>query len=282
VSTTLDVKLSREELLELFLHNRSVPDADQYARMLDIEHRWIVPWADEVERESPVFEGRGDLVAALKSRLAEEEANPTESDRFLAEQASREQFGVVVADFAIDGLTEAQSFFPVLQRLPHRAQMAVLRVLIDEFGCGNVEQSHSQLYRNLLTELGLSINLEDYYENVSAETLSFVNLFYWMAARAPEPEYFLGALAYLEASILYAFRPFAAGAERLGLAHGRYYTEHLHIDNYHMKEMQIAIRELDAVRPIGCQKVWTGVELASMTIGGAIDAAVAKARAVGP
>lgn len=271
---------SRAELRELFCHNRSVPDADGYARMLEIERAWIVPRVEELERTAPRLDSRADFLAALRELLAQEEAEPPASAHFLAEEASRAQFAVVVGEFAVDGLTEAQSFFPILQRLPHRSQMAVLRVLIDEFGCGNVEQAHSQLYRDLLTELGMSVDLADYIDQVDAEALAFVNLFYWLAARAPEPDYFLGALAYLEASILYAFRCFADACSRLGIEHGRYYTEHLHIDNFHMKEMQVAIRELDAVRPVDFRKVWVGVRLCSQSIGEAVDAAVAKAQAV--
>lgn len=262
----------------LFLFNRGIPDARSYSRMLDIEQAWIVPRAAGFARRTPAFSGRTDLVRALDRLLREEENNPPESTSFLAELATREQFAVVVGQFAVDGLTEAQSFFPIIQRLPYKSAMAVFRVLVGEFGCGNVAQAHSQLYRNLLAELGLPPDLHDHLDGTCDEVFAFVNLFYWLAARAPGPEYFLGALAYLEASILYAFRSFASCADRLGLSHGAYYTEHLHIDNFHSKEMLIALREFDTAQGLDCGKAWVGVQLASAAIGEAVDAAVAAAR----
>jgi hypothetical protein len=91
-----------------------------------------------------------------------------------------------------------------------KTRMAVFRVLIDEFGCGNSEQEHSQLYRDLRTELGMPTELDHYIEIVSEPSLAYVNLFSWLAARAPAEEYFLGADAYFESSVLSAFQNFAA------------------------------------------------------------------------
>jgi hypothetical protein len=54
----------------------------------------------------------------------------------------------------------------------------------------------------------------------------------------------------------------------------------LHIDNFHSREMQITIRELDAVQGLDYAKIWAGIELTSAIIGEAFDAAVAKARKV--
>ncbi|MBW0011534.1 MAG: iron-containing redox enzyme family protein, partial [Pseudonocardiales bacterium] len=134
-------------------------------------------------------------MAALEG-LLDGEQKGTPAGHYLAEEASREQFTLVVREFALDGLTEAQNFFPIIPRLPIRAQMAVMRVLIDEFGCGNLQQAHSQLYRNLLTELGLPLDLNHYLDHTSDETYAFLNVFYWLTQRVPDVEYFLGALAY--------------------------------------------------------------------------------------
>ena len=90
------------------------------------------------------------------------------------------RFRLVVRAFALDGLTEAQSFFPILGRVPPRAQMALMRVFIDEFGCGHHEQAHSQLYRNLLEALELPIDLPSYAATACAEVCAFVNVFYWL------------------------------------------------------------------------------------------------------
>ncbi|MBV8540531.1 MAG: iron-containing redox enzyme family protein [Pseudonocardiales bacterium] len=216
-------------------------------------------------------------MAALEG-LLDGEQKGTPAGHYLAEEASREQFTLVVREFALDGLTEAQNFFPIIPRLPIRAQMAVMRVLIDEFGCGNLQQAHSQLYRNLLTELGLPLDLNHYLDHTSDETYAFLNVFYWLTQRVPDVEYFLGALAYLEASIPAAFTVQVRACERLGITHGRYYSEHVHIDDFHRKEMQLAIRECGATRAMDPTKLWIGALLLSELIGTAFEAAVRRAR----
>jgi hypothetical protein len=261
----------------LFIHNRSLPNADRYTQIERIERVWIIPKVAALTARTPPIHSRAQWVAALEELLASEQAG-TPAGRYLAEEASREQFMLVVREFALDGLTEAQNFFPIIPRLPIRAQMAIMRVLIDEFGCGNLQQAHSQLYRNLLAELGLPLDLSHYLDHTSDETYAFLNVFYWLTQRVPDVEYFLGALAYLEASIPAAFTVQARACERLGIRHGRYYSEHVHIDDFHRKEMQLAIREYEAAHALDPTKLWIGALLLSELIGTAFEAAVRRAR----
>ncbi|SES33189.1 iron-containing redox enzyme family protein [Actinokineospora terrae] len=261
---------------DLFLDNRSVPTAARYARIEAAEADWIVPLVADIEADTAPLATRADWVAALAVLLAEER-DGAPSSRYLADEATREQFAVVVEEFAPDGLTEAQNFFPAVARLPIRAQMAVMRVMIDEFGCGNIAQAHSQLYRDLLAELDLPDELPEVLRDTNDETYAFLNSFYWLASRAVDVEYFLGALAYLEAAIPDAFAFQARACERLGIANGRYYTEHIHIDDFHMREMQTAIKEYEAARGLDPTKLLVGATLLSSLLGAAMDAAVAKA-----
>jgi heme oxygenase-like protein len=267
------------DLKRLFLYNRSLPCADTVARLEEIELTWIIPLVASVEADTPTLTSRTEWVRALDSLLAQERVGSTASD-YLAERASREQFRMVVSEFALDGLTEAQNFFPAVARLPIRAQMPLVRVLIDEFGCGNLQQAHSQLYRNLLTELDLPLDLNSYVDRTSDEIYAFLNVFYWLTQRAPHVEYFLGALAYLEASIPTAFTYYARACARLGIENSQYYTEHVHIDGFHMREMQVAIREYEAVNGMDPTLVWVGARLLSELIGTAFEVAVERAREV--
>lgn len=262
---------------ELFRHNRSLLDSRLLARVEEIERDWILPLVDSLDSAGEPVPDRAAWQRLLDGLLAEERAG-SPSGEYLAEEASQEEFALVVREFAIDGLTEAQNFFPAVPRLPIKAQMAVMRVLIDEFGCGNLQQAHSQLYRLLLAELDLPQEPEDFLDTTGDETFQFVNVFYWLTQRAPHVEYFLGALAYLEASIPDAFVHQARACERLGVRNGRYYTEHLHIDTFHMQEMQLAIKEYEAAYGLDPTRLWTGARLLSGLIGGAFDAAVARAR----
>ncbi|MET9439393.1 iron-containing redox enzyme family protein [Streptomyces sp. NPDC006610] len=265
---------AQRELYELY---RQVPDAEGYAAMLDIEEQWILPLARGFETEAPEFSSTGDLLQALKEFLAAEEAEVSANETFLADEATLEQFKVVVREFALDGLTESESLLPVVPRLPYRSGMAVFRVLIDELGCGNDDKSHSQLYRNLLEELGMSTDVEDYLDVTGPESYAYVNMFHWLASRAPSPQYFLGAYGYFEASVLYGFQSFARAARRLGIKQDAYYTEHLYIDSYHSNHMRTAIRSLDDP---DLPKIWAGVRLASLIVGSATEAAIDRAREV--
>lgn len=263
----------------LFILNRTLQRSTVLARIEELEAAWIEPLVAGLEDRTPPLAGRADWKDRLGELLARERAG-SPAGSYLAEKATREQFAHVVREFALDGLTEAQNFFPAIPRLPMRAQMAVMRVLIDEFGCGNLQQTHSRLYLDLLAELGLPQELESFLDTTGDETYEFLNVFYWLTQRAGHVEYFLGALAYLEASIPDAFTVQARACARLGLAQGRYYTEHLHIDTFHMREMQTAIKEYEAERGLDATKLWTGAQLVSQLIGGAFDAAVERAREV--
>ncbi|GAA0459140.1 iron-containing redox enzyme family protein [Streptomyces stramineus] len=265
----------------LFVLNRTIPTPEELRELHELEDRLIASRAREIEAEAPAMADRAALGRHMKELLEAEKSDPPEFERVMAEDLDRAQFTEVVAQFAVDGLTESESFLPIVWRLPRKAKMAVFRVLVDEFGCGNIDQAHFNIYRDLMTELGMSLDVADYLDRTNEETYAYVNTFFWAAARAPRPEYFLGALCYLESSILYAFQCFAGAARRLELAGARYYTEHLHIDHFHAKELQVAIREFDSEADLHPVKVWTGFKLASEVIGGATEAAVASALKVG-
>ncbi|WP_405486358.1 iron-containing redox enzyme family protein [Streptomyces sp. NBC_00096] len=261
----------------LFILNRTLQTSTVLARIEETEAAWIDPLVTGLAQRTAPLADRAEWKLRLDGLLALERGGSPAGD-YLAEKATREQFAHVVREFALDGLTEAQNFFPAVPRLPMRAQMAVMRVLIDEFGCGNLQQTHSQLYLDLLAELGLPQELESFLDTTGDETYAFLNVFYWLTLRATHVEYFLGALAYLEASIPDAFTVQARACARLGLTRGKYYTEHLHIDTFHMREMQTAIKEYEASCGLDATKLWIGAQLLSRLIGGAFDAAVERAR----
>lgn len=264
-------------LRRLFLLNRSVPDPAVYAQIAEIEQPWISGLLAELAAQTEPVPSRAGWLEVLAQQLEAEAADPG-SLAYLAHSASYEEFRAFVLEFAPDGLTEAQNFFPAIARVPIKAQMALMRVLIDEFGCGNLQQSHSYLYLKLLTELNLPTELDQVLEHTGEPTFAFLDSFYWLAQRAPDVEYFLGALAYLEASIPPAFSLLTEGCQRLGISNSAYYSEHVHIDAFHMKEMQTAIREYEAVHGLDATKLVIGAKLLSQVLGAAVEDAVQRAR----
>jgi Iron-containing redox enzyme len=271
--------VAQGRLQRLFELNRSVPSADRYREIEAIEAEWLAPIVAEEAARAPRLSSVADVVQLITEAVLEDGAE-SEAASFIANHATREQFREVVAEYAVDGLTEAQNFFPAIPRLPIRAQMAVMRVLIDEFGCGNLQRAHSELYTELLDELDLPADIASHLESVSHETLAFVNCFYWLASRAPDVEYFLGALAYLEAFIPAGFAAFDAACRRLGIECGLYYSEHIHIDDFHKQELQVAMHELD--RGPGCDaaKLWVGMTVLRRLLGASFEAAADRARAL--
>ncbi|HEX7144006.1 MAG TPA: iron-containing redox enzyme family protein [Gaiellaceae bacterium] len=277
MSATRATQASLQRLFEL---NRSVPSAARYREIEAIEAVWLEPILAQQEALTPQLSSAPEIAPLIEESIADGDSDGRSSADFLANDATREQFRAVVADYAVDGLTEAQNFFAAIPRLPIRAQMAVMRVLIDEFGCGNLQRAHSELYMDLLRELDLPTDLASHLPDVSAETLAFVNCFYWLASRAPDVEYFLGALAYLEAYIPTGFSCFDVACRRLGIKHSLYYSEHIHIDEFHKQELQIAIREYDRAEGCDYAKLWVGMTLLRRLLGDSFDAAIDRARAL--
>jgi hypothetical protein len=271
---------TRARLLRLFELNRSVPSAARYREIEAIEADWLEPILAQEAALAPQLSPAPEIAQLIEEAIADGDGDGRSSADFLANDATREQFRAVVADHALDGLTEAQNFFAAIPRLPIRAQMAVMRVLIDEFGCGNLQRAHSELYMDLLRELDLPTDLASHLPDVSAETLALVNCFYWLASRAPHVEYFLGALAYLEAYIPTGFACFDGACRRLGIEHGLYYSEHIHIDDFHKHELQIAIREYDRAQGCDYAKLWVGMALLRRLLGASFEAATDRAKAL--
>ncbi len=262
----------------LFTLNRSRQTAAVIAEIERLEAAWIVPVANCLIADGAAPTERAGLFARLDELVDQPEADEM-TTQFVARECDLEGFRVLVAEFAVDALTEAQSFLPAVARLPIQPRMAVLRVLIDEFGCGRIERAHSRLYMNLLQELDLPTDVESHLRNTSSEALAFVNLFYWLAARADSPAWFLGALAHLEASIVEGFGCYVAGCERLGVVHDDYYREHVHIDAFHRREVRIALTLLDQHGDLDCAAAWGGARLAAATFDTAFATAVERARA---
>lgn len=188
------------------------------------------------------------------------------------------EFKILVGEFALDGLTEAQVFYNIFPKLPLAAQMPMLRIMIDEFGSGNQKYAHTTLYIKLLHELGMPDSYEDYLPTVSNSSLEFVNLFYWLCIRANDPSWFVGALTYLETIIPDAFDCFAKACRRLNISSHAYYTEHQHIDFYHAQDSLRILKAMDAAQVLNYETAFKGMLLASFITNRAFDGAVKVAR----
>lgn len=261
----------------LFQWNGACLDPDTYDSLVAYESPWIDTLLAASCDPRPVHSFR-DFQTALAELIDTDARTPNASVTFLADQATRSQFQILVEQFAVDGLTEALAFLAVLPRLPLRAQMAVQRILIDEFGCGNIEMAHTQLYVNLLRELGSPETLDHFLASALDPIFEFVNLFHWMTKRSAHVEHFLGALAWFEGVVPTLFAPYVSACQRLKIAAHHYYSEHVHIDVFHARSALLAIRETARSQPFDYARAWQGVRLAHATANQAFEAAIALAR----
>jgi hypothetical protein len=245
--------------------------------MLAWERRWIDDWLAR-RRSDPLPCRLEDLQRQLSRLLDSERETENPCADYVATQMNRNEFRLLVQEFAVDGLTEAQPFYYVMPRLPLAAQMPMLRILIDEFGGGNPRRAHTQLYMALLQELDLPTELGFYIPRVAPECLGFVNLFYWLALRADDPSCFAGAITYLESAIPAFFQCYVDACRRLDIAAHAYYSEHQHIDAFHAVEGQRLLQALEREGQLSATKAWLGARLASDITAAAFEAAVNRAR----
>jgi hypothetical protein len=260
---------------ELLLHNLGWLSASAETRVLTWERDWMADLVRHVRQQaSPI-----GTVALLHSALEELVYGqpPSPASQWLAHEMSREQLQMLMSEYAIDGLTEAIAMFAIIPRLQGTAQSAVMRVLIDEFGCGNPQRVHSELFRKLLHELALPDDLQVYLGTVNEESLAFVNLYHYLTKRAPHVDWYLGALAYTEMVIPVSFAGFATACQRLGIRHRAYFTEHIHIDAYHTHDALLALEAMAAAGRLTVQAAWEGALMAQSVGESAFVAAVRKA-----
>ncbi|KTC38902.1 hypothetical protein AO265_28710 [Pseudomonas sp. ABAC61] len=244
---------------ELFLANRSCIKhlKPLERRIAEFEHDWIFSTIDKtITAEVP-----RDL-ASLRQRLADlveqDRSDVPPSAVYVAEQMTLDEFRILVQEFALDGLTEAQVFYHLMPRLSLEAQMPMLRMMIDEFGSGNIKRSHTTLYMDLLKELEMPTDLPFYIEANSSAGYSFPNMFCWLTMRADDPSYFAGVITYFETVVPFFFECYT--------------------DVYHAIEGQRLLKAMDVAGDLDPVKAWQGICMGRDITNAAFDAAVEKAQ----
>ncbi len=265
---------------QLFLFNRDfvLDPMRRNSDIIEFERQWIQNRLEKSYTAS-LPQNYSQLHDALQAQLqVEVDEGDGGSAEYVASKMTNAEFKVLVSEFAVDGLTEAQVFYYILPRLPLPAQMPMLRIMIDEFGSGNLDCAHTTLYINLLQELGMPIHYEHYLIDLDDSSFEFVNFFYWLCMRSDDPSWFVGALTYLETIIPDAFDCMAQACNRLNIQSHAYYTEHQHIDFYHAQEGLRILKAMDRDGVLDYCKALKGIMLASLITRNAFEGAVKKAR----
>lgn len=234
-------------------------------------------WLTQVFKELEPHETGVSSFDCFKKALSKLMPAPSPSDQFISQEITRDQFKIILRQYAADGLTEANAMFYALPKLNGEPQWLLMKILQDEFGGGNFKRTHQQLYKNLLQSVSLPNELSAYIAAINAESYALVNIYYWLTKRAARIDFYLGALAFTEMSIPIAFKPFVEACERLGIQEKAYFTEHTRIDIHHTRLALQVIERLWNTGTLDLNSALLGARLAKLVGERAFDAALRQA-----
>jgi hypothetical protein len=156
--------------------------------------------------------------------------------QYLLEQGGREQMLELLVHRSAYLLKEADPHVRVVPWLTGRPKAALVEILDGEFGGGQVERVHSELYARVLRDLGLDWRENAYLDRLPGVTLATVNLTSALCDRSRWRGALLGHLAVTEMTSSEANRRYAAALRRLGLGRPEvtdYFDEHVTADAVH-------------------------------------------------
>ncbi|PZV09141.1 MAG: hypothetical protein DCF22_19040 [Leptolyngbya sp.] len=181
-----------------------------------------------------------DVKLALLDRFATDLEPPLSTDaRYMREQMSLEGYRYLLAIASFDGLIEASRLSRILGGAANEVQATLTKVLLEEYGNGRLSRKHSTFFAQMLTELGLSIQPEAYFDLVPWEVLASINHNFLLTECK---RYFLrynGGLAYFEVAGPAAYRTYLTAAKRLDLSDAAmgYWDLHVKEDERHGRWM---------------------------------------------
>ncbi|MGI8678856.1 MAG: iron-containing redox enzyme family protein [Jatrophihabitans sp.] len=175
-----------------------------------------------------------DHVARRLRDLVEGDDGPQLS-RYLQSQSSWAQFVEFAKHRSIYQLKEADPHTWAIPRLRGRAKAALVEIQFDEYGDGDGERMHSELYRAMLRELGLSDRYGAYVDDVPGITLALSNVMSMFGLRRDLRGALAGHLAAYEMTSSGPCRRYSKALRRHGgsAAACAFYDVHVTADALH-------------------------------------------------
>ena len=176
----------------------------------------------------------GRRVADRLRTLVDADNGPSLS-RYMQTAADRSQWLQFAAHRSIYQLKEADPHTWAVPRLPVKVKSALLDIQIDEYGAGNPALMHSELFGDVLRELGLRSDYGEYVDVVPGITLAITNVMSMFGLHRGLRGALVGHLAAYEMTSSEPCRRYAKGLRRLGFSDAAcaFYDVHVTADALH-------------------------------------------------
>ena len=173
-----------------------------------------------------------DMDMALRG-VADADDAPSLS-AWLEREGTREQFREFAVHRSAYQLKEADPHSWAIPRLSGPPKAALVEIQADEYGGGNPERVHAQLFAGAMTALGLDASYGAYVGVIPGLTLATVNLMSLMGLHRRWRGGIVGHLALFEMTSSIPNGRYARGLRRLGLeAAAPFFDEHVEADAVH-------------------------------------------------
>ena len=155
--------------------------------------------------------------------------------RYVEIHADLAQFREFVIHRSAYQLKEADPHSWALPRLAGVAKAAMVEIQSDEYGEGELDAMHSELFATTMAELGLDPNYGAYLSRLPGSTLATVNLMSFFGLHRRWRGAIVGHLAAFEMSSSVPNRRYSNGLRRLGVGPTarRFYDVHVTADAVH-------------------------------------------------
>ena len=182
----------------------------------------------------------GDDPVAEMDALSVEATSGTGPSWFFKDEGSWDQIREYFAHRSLYHLKEGDPHAFAIPRLQGQAKASFVAVEFDEFGGGRGERVHQQLWVDLMSAAELDPTYLGYIDQVSAETLSTVNLMSMFGLHRSLRGAAIGHFAAIEITSSPGSARLVSGLRRMGAPEAciHFYAEHVEADAVHEQVMR--------------------------------------------
>lgn len=252
VARCLEADSHADEALALWmlyeLHHRGfegVDDALEWDPALlllraRLEHDLEERWREETRWLVDRFAGDDDFEDAFFALCEEDTGGPSIAS-FLQRDADAEQVLAVLRQRSIYHVREQDAAMWTLPRLDDETKAHLVTIAFDEYGDGDPDRLHAELWRRGMAACGLDTGYAAYVDEALPAVLEQNNLMSMLGLHRRLVPAALGHLAAFEVTSAVPSRRVVRGLERLGMPEPLvdYYREHMVADAIHE---QVAVR----------------------------------------